>query len=84
MSLRRLASWLCGTALVLGSIPGCGGEGGGSTTPDQPPPVANALAFTITPAVNGGTTVDFTWGGSGASGYRLDIGSSPGASCTRA
>jgi hypothetical protein len=42
--------------------------------------MASDLDFTITPMVNRGTEVQFRWSGSDASSYRLDIGSSPGAS----
>jgi hypothetical protein len=42
--------------------------------------VASALDFSITPMVNNGTEVELWWSGSGASNYRLEIGSSSGAS----
>jgi len=69
-----------GLVLVLASWPGCGGGGGsGPTQPGQALPLASGLDFTIMPMVNSGTVVEFWWSGSSASGYRLEIGSSPGA-----
>jgi hypothetical protein len=70
-----------GPVLAIALWPGCGGGGsGGPTQPGQALPLASSLDFTIKPMVNNGTTVDFWWSGSTASGYRLEIGSSPGAS----
>lgn len=42
--------------------------------------MATALDFAIIPMVSNGTVVDFRWSGSNASSYRLEIGSSSGAS----
>src|SRR5512147_3259280 len=67
--------------LVIAWWPGCGGGGGGGPTePAQALPVPSALDFTIKPMVNNGTIVDFWWSGATAPGYRLEIGSAPGAS----
>ena len=68
---------------VLVGLPGCGGGGSSSTGGPSPSrPVASALDFTIIPMVNSGTEVAFRWSGTGASGYRLEIGASSGASDT--
>lgn len=67
---------------ILGGVAALSGCGGGSTptAPEQAPPVASALDFTITPMVNNATVVEFRWAGTGASSYHLEIGSSSGAS----
>lgn len=59
--------------------PGCGGGGGGPAEPTQAAPFASGLDFTITPMVNNGTAVVFSWNGT-APAYRLEIGTSPSAS----
>ncbi len=58
----------------------CGGGGGGPTTPPPAQPTAFGLDFTIAPALNGATEVEFRWSGSDAASYRLEIGTSSGAS----
>lgn len=62
-------------------VHGCGGGGspGSPSAADQPPPVPSGLDFTITPMVDGGSVVEFQWVGTGAPGYRLEIGRSSGA-----
>jgi hypothetical protein len=63
----------------LAALPGCGG-GGGPTAPPPAPPVVTGLDFSVTPMVNQGTVVAFQWSGSGASSYRVEIGTTSGAS----
>ena len=66
--------------ILVATLPGCGGGSpAGSTGPVPAQPVATGLDFTIIPMVNRGTEVEFQWSGSGASSYRLEIGSSSGA-----
>ena len=76
---RRPLPFLSFLAL-LPALLSCGGGSGGPTAVATPRPSASGLDFTIIPMVNNGTTVAFQWSGAGASGYRLAIGSSSGAS----
>jgi len=75
---------LLSVLVTLGALSGCGGGGSDSSSPSSTPPrpVASALDFTIVPMVNAATEVAFRWSGVGASAYRLEIGSSSGASDT--
>jgi len=78
---RRGGVCAVGAALLLA---GCGG-GGESVSPTSaaaaaPAPTAGGLDFTMIPAVNDGTVVEFRWSGSGASSYELEIGRAAGAS----
>jgi hypothetical protein len=77
---RSLWPSLLLAALLATAIgPGCGG-GSTSSAPTQAPPTASALDFTIAPMVNNGTVVEFRWSGSGATSYRIEVGSTSGAS----
>jgi hypothetical protein len=57
----------------------CGG-GGGTTGASASPPSATALDFTVVPMVASQTTVTFTWKGTNATSYQVEIGSRAGAS----
>jgi hypothetical protein len=67
--------------LTLAVAAGCGGGGGGAvSSPDAPVPVVRGLDFAISPMIADATTVEFRWQAvSGATRYRLEVGSSPGA-----
>lgn len=77
---RRGTLAAIGAALLLA---GCGGGESASPTtvaPAAAAPAASGLDFTLIPAVNDGTVVEFRWSGSGASSYELEIGKTSGAS----
>ena len=81
--LRRLPPSLHAVWVALGLVLPWSGCGGNNPTDSSAAPslqYVNGLDFTITPMANNGTVVEFRWLDSGAPSYRLEIGSSSGAS----
>lgn len=68
--------------LAMVTLAACGGGGGGGTAPTSTAPTAvTDLRFTLTPEVGNRSVAEFSWsGGQGATSFRLEVGSSSGAS----
>jgi len=68
--------------LVVFGLAALAACGGGTSSPTAPTvfPTAIGLDFSMIPAVNGGSVVEFRWTGSNATSYVVEIGRTSGAS----